>query len=87
MSKNNNNNMLGSNKASQCEIDNFDLSPHLVNFLWSEPFYSRILRSLNKKETNEIPTAGVTCIDGDITLYWNRSFMAGLSKQQVNGLL
>ena len=88
MSKqNNNNSMLGTKKVSQKKIDSFDLTHHLVNFLWSEPFYSRILRSLNKEETTTIPTAGVTCIDGDITLYWNREFMAGLSKSQVNGLL
>ena len=85
--KSNNNNMLSAKKVSQEEIDKFDLSPHLVNFLWSEPFYSRILRSLNKEETTSIPTAGVTCVDGDITLYWNREFMAGLNKSQVNGLL
>ena len=88
MSKqNNNNSMLGTKKVSQKKIDSFDLTHHLVNFLWSEPFYSRILRSLNKEETTTIPTAGVTCIDGDITLYWNREFMAGLSKSQVNGYL
>lgn len=80
MAKSSNNNMLSTKKVSQQEIDNFDLSPHLVNFLWSEPFYSRILRSLNKEETTTIPTAGVTCVDGDITLYWNREFMAGLNK-------
>ena len=47
--KSNNNNMLSAKKVSQEEIDKFDLSPHLVSFLWSEPFYSRILRSLNKE--------------------------------------
>jgi predicted metal-dependent peptidase len=83
----NNNNMLKKRNVTQKEIDEFDLTPHLVSFLWSEPFYSRILRSLNKEETTSIPTAGVTCTDGDITLYWNREFLAGLSKQQVQGLL
>lgn len=83
----NNNNMLKKRNVTQKEIDEFELTPHLVSFLWSEPFYSRILRSLNKEETTTIPTAGVTCTDGDITLYWNREFLAGLSKQQVQGLL
>ena len=27
----------------------FDLTPHLVALMWDEPFYSRIIRSLNKK--------------------------------------
>lgn len=86
MSKNNNN-MLKKRKVSKREIDNFDLTSHLVSFLWNEPFYSRILRSLNKEETTEIPTAGVTCVDGNITLYWNREFLASLSDKHVQGLL
>ena len=88
MSKNkNNNNLLVRRKATKKQIEEFSIQKHLVEFLWSEPFYSRILRSLNKEETTEIPTAGVTCIDGNITLYWNREFLAGLSKQEVMGLL
>ena len=77
---NNNNNMLKKRKVTKKEIDEFDLTTHLVNFLWNEPFYSRILRSLNKEETETIPTAGVTCVDGDITLYWNREFLDQLTK-------
>ena len=84
---NNNNNMLKKRNVSKREIKNFDLTSHLVKFLWNEPFYSRILRSLNKVETTEIPTAGVTCIDGDITLYWNREFLASLTHSEVQGLL
>ena len=80
---NNNNNMLKKRKVTEKEINDFDLTTHLVNFLWNEPFYSRILRSLNKEETETIPTAGVTCIDGDITLYWNREFLASLRPHQV----
>ena len=83
----NNNNLLKKRKATKKQIEEFDLQKHLVDFLWTEPFYSRILRSLNKEETDSIPTAGVTCIEGDITLYWNREFLAGLSKKEVTGLL
>ena len=83
----NNNNLLKKRKATNKQIEEFDLQKHLVDFLWTEPFYSRILRSLNKEETDTIPTAGVTCIEGDITLYWNREFLAGLSKKEVTGLL
>ena len=60
---NNNNNMLKKRKVTKKEIDEFDLTTHLVNFLWNEPFYSRILRSLNKVETKEIPTAGHPILD------------------------
>jgi predicted metal-dependent peptidase len=83
----NNNNLLKVRKASKKQIEEFDLQKYLIEFLWSEPFYSRILRSLNKEETKSIPTAGVTCIDGDITLYWNREFLASLTKKEVMGLL
>ena len=86
-SKSTNNNMLKSNKVSQEKIDSFELTKYLVDFLWHEPFYSRILRSLNKTETDDIPTAGVSCQNGDITLWWNRKFLAGLTSKQIMGLL
>lgn len=87
MSKENNNNLYKKRKISQYKIDEFNLSKYLVDFLWTEPFYSRILRSLDKVESTDIPTAGVSYYDGNITLYWNREFLAGLSKNQVIGLL
>ena len=88
MSKNNTaNNSLKKRKVSQETIDKFDLTKHLVDFLWNEPFYSRILRSLNKIESNDIPTAGVTSADGEITLLWNREFLAGLKSSEIRGLL
>lgn len=85
--KSNNNNILKKNKVSQEEIDNFELTKHLVDFLWHEPFYSRILRSLNKIESTTIPTAGVSTHENEITLWWNREFLAGLSKAHIGGLL
>jgi predicted metal-dependent peptidase len=85
--KSTNNNMLKTNTVPQEKIDSFEITKYLVDFLWHEPFYSRILRSLNKVETAEIPTAGVTTQDGDITLWWNRKFLAGLKPKQVMGLL
>jgi len=87
MSTNKNNTHLTVNAVDQEKIDNYNLTKHLVNFLWNEPFYSRILRSLNKIETESIPTAGVSEVDGDLTLWWNRSFMAGLTQKQNTGLL
>lgn len=74
-------------KATQKQIEEFDLDKHLVKLLWEEPFYSRILRSLNKIESKEIPTAGVLELNGDLTLWWNREFLASLTKSQVLGLL
>ena len=62
--KTGNNNILEKKSVSQEEIDSFELTSHLVDFLWNEPFYSRILRSLNKIEDKSIPTAGVAAHDG-----------------------
>ena len=84
---NDNNRIYKKTKVSKRELDNFNLSTHLIDFLWNEPFYSRILRSLNKVETDEIPTAGVAVVDEEITLWWNRSFLAGLTKSKLKGLL
>ena len=87
MSTNKSNTHLSVNTVDQEKIDNYSLSKHLVDFLWNEPFYSRILRSLNKIESESIPTAGVAEVDGDLTLWWNRKFMAGLTPKQNTGLL
>lgn len=73
--------------ATDEQLKNFQLQKHLVSLLWDEPFYSRILRSLNKVESDRIPTAGVLQEDSTLTLWWNRSFLASLTDKQVKGLL
>lgn len=73
--------------ATEEQIKNFQLQKHLVSLLWDEPFYSRILRSLTKVESDSIPTAGVLQQDSTLTLWWNREFLASLSDKQVKGLL
>jgi predicted metal-dependent peptidase len=74
-------------KASIKEINSFKLEPFLIDLLWEEPFYSRILRSLSKNETNEIPTAGVSVIENTLSLFWNRIFFANLKHKEVLGIL
>lgn len=73
--------------VNQSKLDSFNLQSHLIDLLWDEPFYSRILRSLNKIESKEIPTAGVLAVDGEITMWWNREFLASLESRKVKGLL
>ena len=87
MSSKTNNNIYKTRQTSETQIKNFNLTKSLVDFLWSEPFYSRILRSLSKVETTNIPTAGVATVNDEITLWWNRKFLAGLTNKQVKGLL
>ena len=80
---------LGNNiyDVTQEQLDSFNLTKHLVDLLWNEPFYSRILRSLTKIESDQIATAGVMANQEDITLWWNRSFLASLEKLHVQGVL
>lgn len=68
-------------------ILNFDLSRYLIQLMWKEPFYARILRSMTKIESDSIPTAGVSCEDLEIKLYWNRSFLSSLSNLEVLGVM
>ena len=73
--------------ATDAEIAAFDLGPHLVNLMWDEPFFAAMLRDITKVETDTIPTAGVLAKDGEIKMWWNRTFVAGLGAQKVKGLL
>ena len=72
------------------EIAAFDIQDHLIRFLLDEPFYGRITRCLDKEATDSIPTAGVMVKDGNLKLYYNPAFCAGLLKEgpaKVKGLL
>jgi len=75
------------NKVSQEVLNSFNLSNYLIKLIGHEPFYSRILRSLNKVETTAVATAGVSTSYDKITLYWNREFLASLPDRQVIGVL
>ena len=74
-------------QVTEAELAAFDLGNHLTALMWDEPFFSAMLRDVTKIETDSIPTAGVLAKDGDIKMWWNRSFLAGLSSKQVKGLL
>ena len=85
--KDNANDALVVNEVSQEEIDAFDLSPHLIRLLWDEPFFANVLRGIEKIRTTQIPTAGVSASTGDVRFWWNPAFLAGLTPNQVKGLL
>lgn len=74
-------------EVTQAQADAFDLDPHLVNLMWDEPFFSKVLRSVTKVRTEDVPTAGVLARDGELNLWWNPHFVAGLTSKQVKGLL
>lgn len=59
----------------------------LLKFLISEPFFATIIRSFCKYKTTDIPTAGVSCTDEGMSLYWNPSFLDSLTVDEIFGLL
>ena len=65
----------------------FDLEPHRVKMMLDEPFFAGVLRAVNYERTDAIPTAGVLAKDGDVHMWWNPRFLAGLTDKQVKGLL
>lgn len=81
------NDALIADTVDQSVIDAFDLSPHLIRLMWDEPFFATILRIIKKRETTQVPTAGVYTKDGELHLVWNRKFLAGLTPDQIKGLL
>lgn len=81
------NDALVAAEVSQEDIENFNLSTHLVRLMWKEPFFARVLRGIKKTKTEQIPTAGVLAKDGEALFFWNPKFLAGLNPDQVMGLL
>lgn len=65
----------------------FDLEPHRVKMMLDEPFFAAVLRGVNYERTDIIPTAGVLAKDGEVHMWWNPKFLAGLTDNQVKGLL
>ena len=74
-------------EATDAEAAAFRLDPHLIGLMWDEPFFSKILRTVTKVKTDDIPTAGVLAKEGDVKMWWNPKFLAGLTSLQVKGLL
>jgi predicted metal-dependent peptidase len=73
--------------ASEEEAEKFNLDSHLVKLLLHEPFFSHLLRKMNKEKTIAISTAGVIAKDDTLYLLWNPRFLAALESIHVRGLL
>jgi predicted metal-dependent peptidase len=74
-------------KVDPIRLASFDISTYLTRLLWIEPFYSRLLRSMNKIETTEIPTAAVSTSLDKINFYYNKEFFASLKDREIIGVL
>jgi predicted metal-dependent peptidase len=85
--KGTNNDLAPVRNVTDEEAAKFELDPHLIKLMWDEPFFAKIIRTVTKVKTDKIPTAGVLAKDGDIKMWWNPKFLAGLTADQVKGLL
>ena len=74
-------------EVTDAEAAAFDLAPYLINLMWDEPFFARVLRGITKIKTDAIPTAGVLAKDGEVKFWWNPKFVAGLGALKVKGLI
>ena len=74
-------------QASAAEAAIFDLKPHLVKCMLEEPFYSKVLRTITKIRTDQIPTAGVLAKEGDIKMWWNPGFFAALTAEEIKSVI
>ena len=77
----------GIKMASEEEGAAFNLEKYLVKCMLEEPFYSKVLRTVTKTATDEIPTAGVLAKDGNIRMWYNPRFFAALPVKQVLGVI
>jgi predicted metal-dependent peptidase len=68
--------------ATEAEAAAFDMDRYMVRLMWDEPFYAKVLRGINKRRTEEIPTAGVAVVDSQVTYFWNPRFVASLEKDE-----
>jgi len=64
-----------------------DLSPHLLRMMFDEPFFARILRTVNIEFGDAIPTAGVMVKDADVHMLCNPNFISSLKDNHIKGLL
>jgi predicted metal-dependent peptidase len=74
-------------KVDPARLASFDITNYLTRLLWIEPFYSRLLRSMNKIETTDIPTAAVSTSLDKINFYYNKEFFASLKDREIIGVL
>ena len=64
-----------------------DLSPHLLRMMFDEPFFARILRSVNIEFGDDVPTAGVMVKEADVHMICNPQFVSDLKDNEIKGLL
>ena len=46
---------IASNVAADAANDNFSIDTHLIALMWSEPFFSSVLRGIEKIKAGEGP--------------------------------
>jgi len=65
----------------------FKLDPYMVALMWAEPFFSTLLRSMDRQRDDSFPTAGVTIRNSSPSLIYNGAWLSTLEHKRVLGLL
>jgi predicted metal-dependent peptidase len=67
----------------------FDLNKHMARLLMREPFFAGLSRRIDKRASNEVPTAGVRVnpVTAQFELLYNPEFFASLSDTHKLGVL
>jgi predicted metal-dependent peptidase len=74
-------------EASLEDAARYDIQPHLINMLLTEPFFAELMRGVTKVREESMPTAGVSVKDGELYLYYGPRFMAALNPKEHFGVL
>ena len=87
-------NISGSGSSKECLTSDrspmsFDLNKHAARLLMQEPFFAALSRTIEKRATTAIPTAGVRINprSAQFELLYNPEFLGSLPDNQKLGVL
>lgn len=74
-------------KKEKDKVVDFDIHTHLLRMTFKEPFYGILAMNITSKEDENIPTGGVGSKDGDLHLFYNKTWLSSLNDDQILGFL
>ena len=74
-------------KIKEERWNSYDIDKTLAKFNIDEPFYGHISSNINKYQTKDLDTAGVSVRNGKMVLYYNEEFFQSLNWKERQGLL
>ena len=67
--------------------DERELDAHILSLLNVEPFFAYLSRYTRKVPTENIPTMGVSVVDGEPVMFWNPPWVKKLTPEEVRFVL